>query len=226
MQYIDRGENINWSQNIQTLKELKNARLMWKYMTEIANLFKSNGYGYIDNHNNSHRTLEYIVVCHKLKPDGEINVSDSIDRYTMAHPVGWVFPGGYSMVQCKNPLYVHNKNVHLTTWSTGMDIHSDIQIRLHKGEQVIQYIYDWRGTGPTPHASDTIPYELNFMLPIELFVNIILCQKELEIIDKWKEYLELKRLHKIKLIQNLWLHKYYNPNSHICIRRLSLIWRS
>ena len=110
--------------------------LFWEYLTKLANALRTTTdgkYRFIDDHRirlldedqinptdleKASESLESIVVCRRMFDNGIYKKSlDEKLHYGPCHPLAWIFPGPYtwSECQCKNPLYMKDGRVHLTT---------------------------------------------------------------------------------------------------------------
>lgn len=147
----------DWSPNVEHLKRIQTEDPnFWIDLIEVALALKTHNYTYNDNHLSSanQKTINHIIVCRCYNRDNsESNIMKS-----------WVFPCPYQdcFCQCKNPLYIDNGKLHLTTFSQGMDIYKIGANQLLAGEEVVQES-EWLNR-----------IEKNFALPAILFVNTIL----------------------------------------------------
>ena len=209
----------DYSKNAEyTLSLREKVPVFFKYLEKIAKALKINGYSYLDNHclYMGPKNLKYINMCFTLDEKDEFIPNDAITDYNCSHPTSWIFPGDHKCYQCKNNLYLGKDNqVYLTTCSTGADLTMSLSEKMFDGEIVTQSRWLNKQT------------EINFKLPVDVFVNLILCKKELEVLSIWREYVMLKRIAKIRIIQRLWLDgHYYNPKDPICINRMHKLYLS
>jgi hypothetical protein len=114
----------------------------------------------IDDHQSSDGTLPItmIGICYLHDQSGQL-LSQEIDNHR-DYPNAWCFYLTSNVrSQCKNPLYVSETKVHITTRATGADItKSEIQ-DLHGGKLLSQPRFRWM--------------EYTFALPVEEFISAL-----------------------------------------------------
>ena len=162
--------------------------LFWDYLTKLANALRTTTadekYHFIDDHRirlldedqisptdleKASESLESIIVCRRMFDNGTYKKSmDEKYHYGPCHPLAWIFPGPYtwSECQCKNPLYIEDGRVHLTTCATGINLEKSDQSRLAQGEVIVQ-----RAEHPVLGYTDI---EETYALPVDLFVKSVL----------------------------------------------------
>ncbi len=148
---------FKWDNNIGDLLKIKAIPNYGDKLRQVGQILIDNHYQYIDNHDGKKNSLNMINMCAKL--DQEKDIKEFKDDY--CHPNIWIFPGGYNSHQCKNRLSVQGNELHLITASTGTNLSPEDQMRLQKGEVVMQMGY---------YIGD----QMNFSLPVEIFTHVIL----------------------------------------------------
>lgn len=191
-----------WNNNIQKLKSIETEDpIFWQYIIDLALCLQKNNNNYIDNHrlnylnhpnifieldfkdsNNSDisefnannkdiftdpyifRKLDTITICRTLiNKEYLLNESKDSSKFKLN---SWAIPGpseNCCLGRTKNPLYIRNDQVHLTTCARGYMLNHTDETNLLKGMTVIQERTFWNNIK-----------EINYTLPIDLFIQTIL----------------------------------------------------
>lgn len=180
-----------WSICISELRKIQTTTPgFYEHLRTLATALKKTGGKFIDDHRineisfnevvvdynaEEHKDyihqVDHIVICQEYYNNKLSNSKRATDYAGFNRPYAWLFPAFFhnhpiysSDVQCKNYLYLDSRsNLRLTTRATGMNIGSYDMHRLNKRQSVRQF--EWFSAGTD--------YDENFMLPLDIFIEIM-----------------------------------------------------
>jgi len=133
---------IYWENRIYFLRKifinhlLNNDKNFINYMKKYKSIISNQGPQFIDDHNNEIRMIKQLCIVLQYKNKQILLVNQG---NIMIHPKIWIFPTNIANIyQCKNPLYIKDNKIHLSTCSTGATLHKEYLKELHQNSFLIQ----------------------------------------------------------------------------------------
>lgn len=157
---------VDWVPNVERLQSIrKTVPGFWDHLSLIADGLSRSDYTMINDHDVDHYKVEYVTICQTYMLDDGLW---PVMRYGERSPTAWVFPGPYKQhySQSKNCMYLDNDGtVHWSMWAAGSFIRLPEIRELFRGSLV-------------PQINNSLNLkELQFALPVELFVTVLQREK-------------------------------------------------